>query len=327
MLSSKVKFLGALGALLALVASAHNASAQSYPTRPVRIVISFTAGGPTDIVARLVAQRLSEPLGQQFLVDNRPGGGGTIGAQAVARAPADGYTLFLGGITSLSMAPHMHKNLAYDPFKDFAPISKLTIQPLLLVVHPSLPVRTAKEFIALARARPGQLDYASSGLGGTGHLAGELFKTVTGINLVHIPYKSAGPALTDLTSGQVQVMFGTLLASVPLIRNNKLRPIAVTGDKRTVALPDVPTFNESGVKNFDAVSWNSLVAPAGTPAEIINRLNAEVVKMLRDNTLLERLSGDGVVAASSTPQELAAYIKSESVKWGKVLRDAGIKPN
>ena len=316
-----------LACSVCMLSSMQTAVAQQYPARTVRIVISFTAGGPTDIVARLIAQRLSEALGQQFIVDNRPGGGGTIGAQMVARAPADGHTLFLGGITSLSMAPYMHKNLPYDPFKDFAPISKLTIQPVLLIVHPSLPARSVKEFIALARARPGQLDYASSGLGGTGHLAGELFKSATGTNLVHIPYKSAGPALTDLTAGQVQVMFGTLLASVPLIRNNKLRPLAVTGDKRTVALPEVPTFVEAGLKNFDAVSWNSLVAPAGTPADVINRLNAEVVKILRDNTLLERLSGDGVVAASSTPQELAAYIKSESLKWGKVIRDAGVTPN
>ena len=317
----------ALAAPVAALAVAPLALAQQYPTRPVRIIISFTAGGPTDIVARLVAQRLSEAMGTQFLVDNRPGGGGTIGAQLAARAPADGHTLFLGGITSLSMAPYTHKNLPYDPFKDLAPISKLTIQPLLLMVHPSLPARSVKEFIALAHAKPGQLDYASSGLGGTGHLAGELFRSVTGTKLVHIPYKSAGPALTDLTSGQVQAMFGTMLAAVPLIRNHKLRAVAVTGDKRTIALPEVPTFVESGLKHFDAVSWNSLVAPAGTPTEIINRLNAELVKILRDNTLLERLSGDGVVAASSSPQELAAYIKSESVKWSKVIRDAGITPN
>jgi len=316
-----------LAVAIASLGCAHAAFAQQYPTRPVRIVISFTAGGPTDTVARLVAQRLTEAMGAQFIVDNRPGGGGTIGPMIAARAAADGYTLFLGGITSLSMAPHMNKKLPYDPFKDFTPISKLTIQPLLLTVHPSLPVKTVKDLIALARARPGQLDYASSGRGGTGHLTGELFKQATKTDIVHIPYKSAGPALTDLAAGQVQMMFGTLLSTVPLIRNNRLRPIAVTGRQRSVALPEVPTFDESGLPKFESVSWNSLVAPAGTPNEIIVRLNREVVKMLSDKSLLARLSGDGVVAVSSSPEELGAYIKSESEKWGKVIRDAGIEPN
>jgi len=316
-----------LGSGLATLTFAPGASGQEYPVRPVKIIISFTAGGPTDIVARLLAHRMSEATGQQFLVDNRPGGGGTIGANLAARSAPDGYTLYVGGITSMSMAPHVHRKLPYDPFKDFAPITKLTIQPLMLMVHPSLPVRSVQEFIKLARARPGQLDYASSGLGGTGHLAGELFKSVTGTQMMHIPYKSAGPALTDLTAGQVQVMFGTMLAAVPLIKNGKIRPIAVTSDKRTVALPEVPTFIESGLRNFEAVSWNCMVAPAGTPEPVIQRLNTELVKIVSDPKVLERLTADGVVGAGSTPQELAAYIKSESEKWGKVIRDAGVKPN
>lgn len=316
-----------LGLGLATLNCTPSALAQEYPVRPVKIIISFTAGGPTDIVARLLAHRMSEATGQQFLVDNRPGGGGTIGANLAARSAPDGYTLYVGGITSMSMAPHVHRKLPYDPFKDFAPITKLTIQPLMLMVHPSLPVRSVQEFIKLARARPGQLDYASSGLGGTGHLAGELFKTVTGTQMMHIPYKSAGPALTDLTAGQVQVMFGTMLAAVPLIKNSKIRPIAVTSDKRTVALPEVPTFIESGLRNFEAVSWNCMVAPAGTPEPVIQRLNAELVRIVNDPTVLQRLTADGVVGAGSTPQELAAYIKSESEKWGKVIRDAGVKPN
>lgn len=306
---------------------AQAALAQPYPARPVRIVVPFTAGGPTDILARLLAQRLHEAMGQQFIVDNRGGGGGTIGAQLAARAAPDGYTLYMGGITSLSMAPHVHKNLPYDPFKDFAPITKLTAQPIMLIVHPALPVRSVKDFIALARARPGQMDYATSGLGGTGHLAGELFKTVTGTNMVHIPYKGAAPALIDLTAGQVHVMFGTLLAAVPLARNGKLRPLAVTGQQRASAVPDVPTFREAGLPNFDAISWNCMMAPAGTPADVVARLNAELVKIVKDPQVLERLSGDGVVGTGSTPQELAAYIKSESAKWGKVARDAGIKFN
>jgi len=305
--------------------AAGTALAQAYPTRTVRIIVPFVAGGPTDILARLIAQRMVDAMGQQFIIDNRGGGGGTIGAQLAARSAPDGYTLYLGGITTLSMAPHTHKSLAYDPFKDLAPISLLTSQPLMLMVHPSLPVRTVKEFIALARARPGQVDYASSGLGGSGHLAGELFKSVVRIDMQHIPYKGAAPALTDLTAGQVQVMFGTMLAAVPLVKNGKLRPLAVTGRQRTVALPTVPTFTESGVANFDAVSWNCMLVPAGTPGEIVARLNAELVRIVRDPSVLERLSGDGVIGTGSTPQDAAAYIKSESLKWGKVVRDAGIK--
>jgi tripartite-type tricarboxylate transporter receptor subunit TctC len=272
-----------------------------------------------------VGQRLSEATGQQFLVDNR--GGTHIGAQLAARAAPDGYTLFLTGIATLAIAPHMHKSLPYDPIKDYAPISKLTVQPLMLMVHPALPVRSVKDFIALARARPGQLDYASSGLAGTGHLAGELFKSLTQTRMEHIPYKGAAPALTDLAAGQVQVMFGTMLAAVPLMKNGRLRALAVTGDKRAAAIPDIPTFAEAGLANFDAVSWNCMVAPAATPPPIIQRLNAELVRIVRDPTALERLAADGVTGTGSTPQETAAYIQSESVKWGRVLRDAGIKPN
>ncbi|MCC6534854.1 MAG: tripartite tricarboxylate transporter substrate binding protein [Burkholderiales bacterium] len=313
--------------LAGAIACAAAASAQHYPARPVRVVIPFAAGGPTDILARLLAQRLSESTGQQFLVDNRAGGGGTIGAQVAARATADGYTLFLGGITSLAMAPHFHRNLAYDPFKDFAPISTLTQQPIMLTVHPALPVRTVTEFIALARAKPGAIDYASSGIGGSGHLAGELFKSVTQVRMVHVPYKSAAPALTDLTAGQVHVMFGTMLASAPLVKNGKLRGIAVTGQQRSAALPLVPTFAESGLPQYDASSWNCMVAPAGTPAEIVARLNAELVRTVRDPGVLDRLRSDGSIGTGSTPSELAEHIKAESAKWGKVIRDAGIRIN
>jgi tripartite-type tricarboxylate transporter receptor subunit TctC len=317
-----------LGCVLAAAASlVPCAQAQQYPTRPVRIVVPFAAGGPTDILARLLAQRLTESLGQQFIVDNRAGGGGTIGGQAAARSAPDGYTLYMGGITTLAMAPHTHSKLPYDPFKDFTPITTLTIQPVMLMVHPVLPARSVKQFIALARSKPGALDYASSGVGGTGHLAGELFKVVTGVNMVHVPYKSAAPALTDLVAGQVQVMFGTLLAAVPHIRNGKLRALALTGPKRVEALPQVPTFVESGVANFDASSWNCMMAPAGTPEPIVARLNTELVRIVRDPTVLERLKGDGVAGTGSTPGELAEYLKSESAKWGKVARDVGIRVN
>ncbi len=326
-----LRSLSGIGAVVAasgslgLIGHLQAVYAQPYPTRPVRIIVPFTASGPTDIVARVIGQRLFEAMGQQFIIDNR--GGTHVGAQLAARSVPDGYTLFLTGIAGLSIAPHMHKSLPYDPFKDYAPISKLTVQPLMLMVHPALPARTVKEFVALARSRPGQLDYASSGLAGTGHLAGELFKSITKTSMEHIPYKGAAPALTELVAGQVQVMFGTMLAAVPLLKSGKLRALAVTGDKRALPVPDVPTFIEAGMANFDAVSWTCMLAPSGTPVEIINRLNAELVRIVRDPTVLERLSGDGVAGTGSTPQEAAAYIKSESQKWGKVLRDAGIKPN
>ncbi len=301
------------------------AYAQTYPIRPVRIIVPFSASGPTDIVARLVGQRLHDVMGQQFIIDNR--GGTHVGAQLAARAAPDGYTLFLTGIAGLSIAPHMHKNLPYDPVRDYVPISKLTVQPLMLMVHPSLPARTVKDFIALARSRPGQLDYASSGLAGTGHLAGELFKSLTKTSMEHIPSKGAAPALTDLVAGQVQVMFGTVLAAVPFLKSGKLRALAVTSDKRVAAVSDVLTFTEAALPNFDAASWNCMLAPAGTSSEIINRLNAELVRIVRDPAVLARLAGDGVSGTGSTPEEAAAYIRAETAKWGKVLRDAGIKPS
>lgn len=300
----------------------HPASAQQYPVKPVKVIVPFTAGGPTDIVARLIAQRLNEAFGQQFIIDNR--GGTNVGVQLAARAPADGYNLFLSGVATMAIAPHMQKSVPFDPFKDFTMISLLTVQPVMLMVHPSLPVRTVKDFIGLARAKPGELDYASSGIGGSGHLAGELFQSLTKTRMVHIAYKGAAPALTDLMAGQVQVMFGTLLAAVPLVKSGRVRPIAVTGEKRTVAMPTVPTFIEAGMPTYDAVSWNAMLTPSGTPMEIVNRLNAELVKIVRDPSVLERLTGDGVVGTGSTVQEAAAYLKDEHAKWGKVIRDAGI---
>lgn len=324
MIGQRVATIGAAVCAWALT-FAPGASAQQYPVKPVKIIVPFTAGGPTDIVARLIAQRLNEAFGQQFIIDNR--GGTNVGVQLAARAPADGYNLFLSGVATLAITPHMQKSVPFDPFKDFTMISLLTVQPVMLMVHPSLPVRSVKEFVALARAKPGQLDYASSGIGGSGHLAGELFQSLTKTKMVHIAYKGAAPALTDLTAGQVQVMFGTLLAAVPLVKSGRIRPIAVTGDKRTVALPGVPTFAEAGMATYDAVSWNAMLTPSGTPSDTVHRLNGELVRIVRDPNVLERLTGDGVVGTGSTPQEAAAYLKSEHAKWGKVVRDAGIVAN
>jgi tripartite-type tricarboxylate transporter receptor subunit TctC len=306
----------------ALLGYGATACGQQYPTKPVKVIVPFTAGGPTDIVARLISQRLTETFGQQFLIDNRPGT--NVGVQLAARAPADGYTLFLSGVATLAITPHVQKRVPFDPFNDFTMISLLTVQPVMLMVHPALPVRSVKDFIALAKSRPGQLDYASSGIGGSGHLAGELFQSLTGTRMEHIPYKGAAPALTDLTAGQVQVMFGTLLAAVPLVKNGRIRPLAVTGQKRTIPLPEVPTFIEAGMPTYDAVSWNAMLTPAGTPADTVARLNAALVKIVRDPSVLERLSGDGVIGTGSTPQEATAYLKAEHAKWGKVVHAAGI---
>ncbi|MGZ8210489.1 MAG: Bug family tripartite tricarboxylate transporter substrate binding protein [Burkholderiales bacterium] len=313
----------AIGAIL--YAALAVAQQPPYPAKPIKMIMPFPAGGPTDILGRLLGQKLTEAWGQNVVIDNRPGGGGMIGSNLAAKSPPDGYTLFLGGITTLALAPYLQKNLQYDPLKDFQPVSQTTISPLLLMVHPSLPVKSVKEFVALAKARPGQINYASSGPGGSGHLAGELFKYVTRTDLVHVPYRGAPPALMDLAAGQVQTMFGTMLASVPLIRNGKLRAIAVTGPKRSIAVPDVPTFAESGLPSYDASSWNGILVPAGTPRPIVERLSAEIVKIMHTPGVLDRLAADGPVPVGNSPEAFAAMIKAEQAKWSKVIREANIR--
>lgn len=298
---------------------------QAYPNKPLKMILPFPAGGPTDIVARAMGQGLAEALGHNVVIDNRPGGGGLIGATLAAKAPGDGYTLLLGGITTFGVAPSVHKNLAFDPVKDFLPVTMATRQPILLMMHPSLPVKSVREFIALAKARPGEINYASSGPGGSGHMAGELFRLVTGVNLVHIPYKGAPPALNELIAGQVQVMFGTILASAPHIRSGRVRAIAITGPQRSTALPEVMTFSEAGLPTYDASSWNGVLVPAGTPRAIVDRLNAEIVRILKSPNVLERLAQDGALPAPTTPEEFAAFMKAEIAKWAKVVQAANIR--
>ena len=259
------------------VAAQQSGVAPAYPTRALRMVMPFPPGGPTDILGRLLAARLTESLGQNVLVDNRPGGGGAIGGQVAAKSPPDGYTMFLGGITTLATGPFIHKNLPFDPLKDFQTVTQTTLQPLLLMVHPSLPVKTVMEYIALAKKNKGNINYATSGPAGSGHLGGELFNYITKAGVVHIPYKGAPPALQDLVAGQVQSMFGTMLAAVPVVRNGKIRAVAITGPKRSVALPEVMTFAESGLPQYDASSWNGILVPAGTPRPSVDRLNRERV--------------------------------------------------
>lgn len=300
---------------------------QAYPAKPLRMIMSFPAGGPTDIVGRLIGQNLTQAWGQNVTIDNRPGGGGMIGGNLAARSPADGYTLYLAGVSTLAIAPFVQKNMQFDPIRDFQPVSQTTLQPLLLMAHPTLPAKTLKELIALAKARPGEINYASSGPGGSGHLAGEHFKSMTHTNLVHVPYRGAPPALTDLMSGQVQTMFGTILASVPHVRSGRLRAIAITGPRRSAAIAEVPTFAESGLPGYDASSWNGIVVPVGTPKFIVDKLNVEIVRIMHMPAVVDRLAPDGTLAIGGTPEEFAAFIKSEQVKWSKVVREANITIN
>lgn len=317
------RLCAALAVMIAVIAPL--AAAQNYPVKSVKIIIPFPAGGPTDILGRLIGQKLAESWGQSVVIDNRPGGGGLIGGQLAAKSPADGYTIYLGGITTLVLSTYVHKKMPYDAQRDFQPVTLATIQPLLLMTHPALPAKTLKAFIALALARPGEINYGTSGPGGSGHLAGELLRAMSGINIVHVPYRGAPPAINDLIAGQVQSMFGAPLAVVPHIRAGKIHAIAITGDKRSIAVPDVATFAEAGLPGYDASTWNGILVPTGTPRTIIDRLYSEIAKILRAPNTLDRLAGDGSVAVASTPEEFAAYIKAEHAKWGKVVREANIR--
>lgn len=299
--------------------------AQTYPDKPVRMIVPFPAGGLTDILGRLVGQRLADVLGQPVIIDNRPGGSGTLGAAIVTKAPADGYTLFLAGVASLTIAPQLQKKPQYDPFRDFAPVSLATLSPLMLMVHPSLPVKTVKEFVALAKSKPGELYYATSGPTGTGLVAGELFKLVTGAKLVAVPYRGAPPALTDLAAGHVPSMFGTLLGAMPLVRSGKIRSIAVTGPQRSVALPEVPTFAEAGLPAYEASAWNGFAVAAGTPRPSVSRLSAEIAKIIKTPNVLDRLVADGPIPIGSTPEEMAQHMKTEYAKYARVIREANLQ--
>ena len=309
----------------ACLSAAGGIAAQGYPSKAVKMIVPFPAGGPTDILGRLLGQKLTESWGHGVVIDNRPGGGGLIGGQLAAKSPPDGYTIYLGGITTLVLSTYVHKSRPYDAQRDFLPVTLTTMQPLLLMTHPTLPAKTVKDFIALAHARPGEINYGTSGPGGSGHLAGELLRGMTKIDIVHVPYRGAAPAINDLLAGQVQSMFGAPLAVVPHIRSGKIRALAVTGHKRSLAVPDVPTFDEAGLPGYDASTWNGIMVPTGTPRAIIDRLHGEIAKILRAPNTLDRLAGDGSVAVASTPEEFAAFIKAEHAKWSKVVREANIR--
>ncbi len=300
------------------------AVAQNYPDRPVRMIVPFAPGGGTDIVSRLVAQRLADSIKQSVVVDNRAGGAGNIGAELVARANPDGYTLLVGSATILAVNPVIFK-VAYNPSRDFAPITLLGSQPHLMVVHPSLPANSVREFVNLAKEKSLKLNYGSSGTGGPAHLGGELFKIVAGVDMLHIPYKGTGPAVIDLVGGQLQVGLLSLASSMPHVKSGRLKALAVTSPKRAIVAPELPTIAESGYPGFEVRSWYGLLAPAGTPKTIIDKLSSQIAAVLRQPEVIAKLASDGAEPGGDTPAEFAAYIKSEAERWGKVVKTAGIR--
>ena len=308
--------------ILALAAVAASAA---YPDKPIRLIMPYPAGGSIDTAGRAVAQRLAENFRQQIVVDNRTGSGGTIGTETGARAVPDGYTLVMGGTGTLALSPHLQRNLPYDPVRDFMPVTMLIASPYVLVVHPSVAATSVRELIALAKARPGQINYASGGNGSAPHFASEMFNTAAGIKLTHIPYKGSTPAVIDLIGGQVQVMFTGIPSVLAYIKSSRVRPLGVTGKTRTAALPEVPTVSETGVAGYEVSPWFGVLVPARTPSPIVATLNREIVKVLRTPALLERFAAEGVDPVGDTPEHFAAYIKEELIKWGKVVKDTGMR--
>lgn len=320
-----MKLLNPVVLCVAALAAAGPAAAQNYPAKPVRIIIPYPPGGGNDIIGRAIADELTRRLGQQFIVDNRPGASTIIGAEAVARAAPDGYTLFVASQTTFAIVPNLRTKLPYDPVRDYEPVSLLATQPYTLVVHPSLPAISVKQLIALAKARPGKIEYASPSIGTGGHLSGELFKVMTGTDLLHIPYKGAGPAIADLLGGHVPVMFATASSVHPQVVNGKLRALATTSARRTAALPQVPTIAESGVPGFETMQWIAMHGPRATPREVVERLNAAIAASVKAPEFRERMNSQGYDAESSTPRQLAERIKSELARFGKLIKAIGLK--
>lgn len=310
-------------AAMATAPAALSQGAASYPSKPVRLVVPFPPGGTTDILARAVAQKLSEAWGQQAIVDNRPGAGGNIGSDLVAKAAPDGYTLLMGTVGTHAINPSLYTKMPYDHVKDFAPVILVAGVPNVLVVNPSVPVNSVKDLIAYAKANPDKLNFASSGNGTSIHLSGELFRTMTGVQITHVPYKGSSPALTDLMGGQVQLMFDNLPSSLQFIKAGKLKALAVTSTARSAALPDVPTLAESGLPGFEASSWFGVLAPAGTPPDIVARINGAIGAWLATPEAKDKLMSQGAIAAGGTPDEFAKHIAAETAKWAKVVKASG----
>ena len=308
-----------------IAAQAGLALAQGYPSKPVRMIVPSSAAGGTDIVARIISPRLAERLGQQVIIDNRPGAGTMIGIELAAKSPPDGYTLLMG-LSTLAINSALYKKVPYDPVRDFAPITQAVSSASIIVVHPSVPVKTVKELIAFARARPGQLNYASAGTGTYPHMTMELFLSMAGLKMAHIPYKGTGPAMIDMIAGHVATTAATILTGMPHIRSGRLRGLGITSSARNAVVPEIPTVAESGLPGYESVQWYGVLAPAKTPKEIITRLHGEITRVLQQPDVKERIAGDGADPVGSTPEEFARFIQSELTKWAKVARDAGIKP-
>ncbi len=309
-----------------LLCAASTLAAQTYPAGPLRIVVPFPAGGGVDTAGRLLGQKLSEAIGKPVVIDNRAGANGMIGSEIVAKSPKDGYTLLVNGANFVT-TPSLYKNVTYDPIKDFEPVSLLAHAPNILVVHPSLPVKTVRELIAFAKARPGQLNYASSASGSTPHLAAELFNTMTGTRMVHVPYRGTGPAITAIISGEITVMFMPALAAIPYIENGRLRALGVTTIERLPALPQLPTVVEAGLKGYQSSQWYGVLAPAGTPADILDFLNGHAAKIMQSAEMKERMKNSGSVAVGSTRGAFARHLQSEFTKWAKIIKASGATVN
>ena len=316
----------ALLAALAAAISGSVAAQGTYPARPITLVVGFAPGGGTDTVARVMQRKLADYLGQSVVVENRAGAGGTIAADVVAKAAPDGYTILLATIAALAVAPHLNSKLPYSPLRDFSPISMATVSGNVLVVHPSVQAKTLAEYVKEANTRPGGIAYGTSGVGSAGHLAGELFRLTAKTSLVHVPYKGGGPAMSDLLGGQIPSVFASATTATPQVKAGKLRALGSTGSKRSASLPDVPTIAEQGYPGYEATNWYAYVAPAKTPANIIARLNAEIVKTLRDPATHEAILKQGEEPTPSTPEELARHIAREHATWGRVIKEAGIPP-
>ena len=308
--------------LAALLAG--NAHAQNYPTKPIRFIVPYTPGGTADILARAVGAKLNEAWGQPVVVENRAGAGTNLGSEIAARSAPDGYTLFMPTIAN-AINPTLYAKLTYDPVRDFALITNLAKVPGIVVVHPSVPAKNAKELIALAKAHPNQLRHGSTGSGSPHHLAGELFKTMAGVKMIHVPYKGASPAIVDVVAGHIEVYFGAMVSVLPHVKSGRLRPLGVTSLKRASAMPDLPTLDEQGLKGFETGSWFGVAAPAATPREIITKLHGEIVRIIKLPEVNERIASEGAEFIGNTPEEFTEFLKTEIVKWGKVVKLSGAK--
>lgn len=309
---------------IALFAAA-NACGQSYPAKPIRLVVPFPPGGPADGVARPLAQKLTEALGQPVVIDNRAGATGTIGAALVAKSAPDGYTLLLGTSNELSMSPGLYDKLPYNPTEDFAPLSIVIVFPNILVAHPSLPVKSVAQLVALARARPGQLNFATSGLGSTNHLSAEVFRSISRIKIGYVPYKGGGPAVTDLMGGHVDAMFATLPSAVTFVQSGKLKALVVTDEKRWPAVAEVPSANEAGLPDLVVITWNGVLAPAGMPAALIAKLHADIVRVANTQDMKDRMATLAAQVVTTSPEEFSAILRKDFQKWLKVIKDSGAR--